>query len=39
MRNRWCFLKREENLTDSPQVKLADLLQYDLTSVRDYLLK
>jgi transposase len=38
-RSRWCFLKREENLTDSQQVKLADLLQYDLKSVRGYLLK
>jgi transposase len=38
-RSRWCFLKREENLTDSQEVKLADLLQYDLKSVRGYLLK
>jgi len=38
-RSRWCFLKREENLTDSQRVKLADLLQYDLKSVRGYLLK
>ncbi len=37
--SRWCFLKREENLTDSQQVKLDDLLQYDLKSVRGYLLK
>jgi transposase len=37
--SRWCFLKREENLTDKQQVKLADLLQYDLKSVRGYLLK
>jgi transposase len=27
--SRWCFLKREENLTDKQQVKLDDLLQYD----------
>ena len=38
-RSRWCFLKREENLTDGQQAKLADLLQYDLKSVRGYLLK
>ena len=37
--SRWCFLKREENLTDKQQVKLDDLLQYDLKSVRGYLLK
>jgi transposase len=38
-RSRWCFLKREENLTDKQQVKLDDLMQYDLKSVRGYLLK
>ena len=38
-RSRWCFLKREENLTEKQQVKLDDLLQYDLKSVRAYLLK
>jgi len=38
-RSRWCFLKRPENLTDKQQVKLRDLLQYDLKSVRGYLLK
>lgn len=38
-RSRWCFLKREENLTEKQFVKLADLLQYDLKSVRGYLLK
>jgi transposase len=38
-RSRWCFLKREENLTAKQQVKLDDLLQYDLKSVRGYLLK
>ena len=37
--SRWCFLKREENLTDKQKVKLDDLLQYDLKSVRGYLLK
>jgi transposase len=38
-RSRWCFLKREENLTEGQRTKLADLLQYDLKSVRGYLLK
>lgn len=38
-RSRWCFLKREENLTDKQRVKLDDLLRYDLKSVRGYLLK
>ena len=38
-RSRWCFLKREENLTEKQQVKLADLLRHDLKSVRGYLLK
>jgi len=38
-RSRWCFLKREENLSDKQRTKLSDLLQYDLKSVRGYLLK
>ena len=38
-RGRWCFLKRPGNLTDHQRVKLRDLLQYDLKSVRGYLLK
>ena len=38
-RSRWCFLKREENLTANQRIKLGDLLQYDLKSVRGYLLK
>ena len=38
-RSRWCLLKREENLTESQQTKLSDLLRYDLKSVRGYLLK
>ncbi len=37
--SRWCFLKRPENLTDNQRTKLADVLQYDLRSVRAYLLK
>ncbi len=36
---RWCFLKNPENLTDKQSVKLADVLRYDLRSVRAYLLK
>jgi transposase len=38
-RSRWCFLKREENLSDKQRIKLSELLQYDLKSVRGYLLK
>jgi len=36
---KYCFLKNERNLTDSQKTKLADVLQYDLKSVRAYLLK
>lgn len=36
---RWIFLKRPENLTTSQETKLADLLQYNLRSIRAYLLK
>ena len=36
---RWLLLKRPENLTPSQEVRLADLLQYNLRSVRSYLLK
>jgi transposase len=38
-RSLWCFLKREENLTEGQRTRLSDLLQYDLKSVRGYLLK
>lgn len=38
-KSRWCLLKRRENLTDKQQVKLRDLLRYNLKSVRAYLLK
>ena len=38
-KGRYCFLKNPENLTDKQQVKLDDMLQYDLKSVRAYLLK
>jgi transposase len=37
--SRWCFLKREKNLTPRQELKLAEVLQYDLRSVRAYLLK
>ena len=34
-----CLLKRPENLTEKQEAKLKDLLQYNLKSVRAYLLK
>jgi transposase len=37
--SKYCFLKREENLTDKQKTKLDDLLQYDLKTVRAHLLK
>ncbi len=37
--SRWLLLKRPENLTDKQQTRLADLVQYNLRSVRAYLLK
>ena len=36
---RWCLLKRPENLTDKQDIKLRDLVRYNLKSVRAYLLK
>ena len=38
-KSRWCFLKRPENLTEKQEMKLADLLRYNLKAVRAYLLK
>jgi transposase len=38
-KSRWCLLKRRENLTDTQQLRLRDLLRYNLQSVRAYLLK
>ncbi len=35
--SRWCFLKRPENLTDRQTVKLSEVLQYNLRTVRAYL--
>jgi transposase len=37
--SRWCLLKRRENLTDKQTVKLAELLEYNLQSVRSHLLR
>ena len=37
--SRWCLLKRRENLTDKQTVKLAQVLQYNLKTVRSYLLR
>jgi transposase len=37
--SRWCLLKRPENMTEKQTVKLAELLKYNLRSVRAYLLK
>jgi transposase len=37
--SRWSLLKRPENLTAKQKVKLADLVRYNLKSVRSYLLK
>jgi transposase len=36
---RWLLLKRPENLTDKQTVKLAEILRYNLTSVRAHLMK
>ena len=38
-RSRWCFLKRPANLTDKQTVKLAEVLKYNLRTVRAYLLR
>lgn len=38
-KTRWLLLKRPEHLTDKQEVKLKDLLQYNLKTVRSYLLK
>jgi len=37
--SRWALLKRKENLTDKQEANLNTLLQYNLKSVRAYLLK
>lgn len=38
-KSRWLLLKRPENLNEQQESKLADLLRYNLKSVRSYLLK
>jgi len=38
-KSRWLFLKRRENLTDKQDTSLAALLQYNLKTIRSYLLK
>ncbi len=38
-RTKYCFLKNEKNLTPKQKTRLSDVLQYDLRSVRAYLLK
>lgn len=38
-KSRWCLLKRKENLTERQTVRLAELLKYNLRSVRGYLLR
>jgi transposase len=37
--SRWCLLKRPGNLTANQDIKLAELLRYNLKAVRAYLLK
>jgi len=37
--SRWCLLKRPENRTEKQTVKLSELLQYNLQSVRSHLLR
>lgn len=37
--SRWCLLKRPENLSEKQTVKLSELLQYNLRSVRAHLLR
>ena len=38
-KSRWLLLKRPEHLTEKQEIKLAELLQYNLKSMRAYLLK
>ena len=38
-KTRWLLVKRPENLTEKQELKLSELLQYNLRSVRAYLLK
>lgn len=38
-KTRWCLLKRQENLTGKQRLRLRELLQYNLRTVRAWLLK
>ena len=38
-KSRWLLLKRGKNLTEREEVKLKDLIQYNLRSIRAYFLK
>ena len=38
-KSRWLLLKRGKNLTEREEVKLKDLIQYNLKSIRAYFLK
>jgi transposase len=38
-KTRWLLLKRPENLSEKQELKLANLLQYNLGTVRSYLLR
>ena len=38
-KSRWLFLKRPENLTDKQDVSLRTVLEYNLKTIRSYLLK
>lgn len=38
-KSKWCLLKKLDNLTDNQRVKLHEVLQYNLKSVRAYLYK
>lgn len=38
-KTRWLLLKRPENLSEKQELKLANLLQYNLRTLRSYLLK
>lgn len=37
--SRWCLLKREKNRTEQQAVKLSELLQYNLQSIRSHLMR
>ena len=37
--SRWCLLKRRKNLSSKQTVKLKELLQYNLRSVKAYLMR